>query len=233
MDIDTIRDEVSNFSQEFFQETSETIDKCVDFINEYDLYVPKENYTIVIGFLNSTLNNFKRMDASFMSSTLEKLSNDVKVLKELLISVKKVRIKELFETKFINTVPSIIALEKEIMTLKGVTQKTTEDIDLINKHMLDLKYLIRVYYDVFSEVIYEDKKYVKESLLEVLNSKTFYYDKVLWIEANNSEVVPIKYVNPQHINILNTKDFLLHTTGLMQPYSQEYKYLQSCLRIYK
>jgi len=96
-----------------------------------------------------------------------------------------------------------------------------------------LQELKSVYYTAFEEIFNDDKKYFISSLMKALNSKTYYFDKLLWREASKSNVITKHFQLLKIKNRLNTKDYLLYTTGLMRPYTKEYQYLQSCLRIYK
>ncbi|WP_294962172.1 hypothetical protein [Sulfurimonas sp.] len=96
-----------------------------------------------------------------------------------------------------------------------------------------LKEFKEVYFSTFQEIFKDDLKYFLESLSLCLNSKTYYFDKLLWKEAESSLVIK-KHLQALEINNkLNTRDYLLYTTDLMRPYTEEYEYLQSCLRIYK
>lgn len=235
MDIKTIEDEIYQFDEEFFEDASALIEDGNNFIEDNFLYTPKENYTAVADFLNHTLENFRRMDTGFMTPTLEKLKNDIKILHSLHISTKKKSkdIKEIFNKHFLPNSMPFKVLEKEILTLRGIVNKSSEDKEFLKLTIDDFRDLHTVYYETFYHIFYEDRRYYLNSILVILNSVVYYYDKLLWKEANKSKFITHRYRSKKDSSILNTRDFLIHTTDMMQPYTREYEYLRSCIRIYK
>jgi hypothetical protein len=197
--------------------------------------MPKENYTIVGEFLQSTLKNFRILDSTFMSSTLKKLDVDIKYLQNLYNETveNSKNIKNIFDLKFITSSPSFSRFSKEflkVQSIKNPTDKQRIEKKKLSSMFVELK---EAYYSTFEEIFKDDKKYFLESLMLSLNSKTYYFDKLLWREAESSIVITKHFQVLKIKNKLNTRDYLLYTTGLMRPYTKEYQYLQSCLRIYK
>jgi len=235
MDLKTIEDEIYEFTTAYFDEVADTVEGEIEFIENNNLYIPKENYTIVTDFLNTTLINFRVYDSKFMSSTLDKVHKDAKILQELYKNLKKRTedIKNIFNTYFISSSPILTAFAKEIIAQKEKVEDSIEDRKLLKKLMLDFKELQNIYYEIFSEIFSEDKTYYTKGILEALNSKAFYFDKLLWKEALESDVIKRRLKSLISENTPNTKNYLLYTTGLMRPYTKEYQYLQSCIRIYK
>jgi len=235
MDLTIIEEEVYKFSREFFSEISETTEECLNFIQQNHLHIPKENYTIVGEFLHNTLKNFRILDSTFMSQTLKKVNSDVNYLKSLrdeTIEESK-NIKNIFESDFIASSPSFCNFAKEIIKVQNIKNPSDEDRKEKKRLSALLLELKEVYYKTFEEIFKDDKKYFLESLMLCLNSKTYYLDKLLWKEASSSIVITKHFQVLKIKNKLNTKNYLLYTTGLMRPYTKEYQYLQSCLRIYK
>ncbi len=227
MDLTTIEDEIYKFSKDFFYDASIATDEGLSFIEDNQLYLPKENYTIVGTFLSNTVKNFRVLDSTFMNSTLKKLDNDIKHLQHLLDETiaNTQNIQDVFEKEFIRSSKSLTNFSREILKAKKISTRRA-----LTKMLQELK---TIYYQEFEEIFIDDKKYFILSLMKILNSKTYYFDKLIWKEASKSNVITKHFQLLKIKNRLNTKDYLLYTTGLMRPYTKEYQYLQSCLRIYK
>jgi len=235
MDTNVIEDEIYSFNALFFQEIEGIVNENLDFIEINKLNVPKENYTIVTDFLLKTLKKFRVLDSKSMSDTLKKLAYDIELLqsKNILLEEYIKNIKDIFKNKFLITSPLLSSLAKNLVRLKRLEDKTDEDEQEIDYISSDFAQLKKIYYELFYEIFLEDIDTFREGLLTSLNSKAFYFDKILWIEAAKSIVITKHFQVLKLSNKLNTKDYLLYTTELMRPYTKEYKYLQSCLRIYK
>ena len=235
MDITIIEDEVSYFCADFFEEATIEVEEGIDFLEDNELEVPKENYTVLPNFLNTIIQRFRVLDSNFVSPLLEKVRKDMRTIQKILIPLKEHSkdIPKLFEEEFIPSSEVLSDLQKDLndqrIRARGnadLKQRLDESEERYNK-------LKDIYYEVFSEMFYEDKKYYIESLSLILNSKAFYCDKLLWKEANESNFIK-KHFQVQKIStVLNSKNYLLHATSLMRPYTKEYEYYQSCIRIYK
>lgn len=232
MDINTIENQVNNFTDTFFANEKFLVDTSSSFIEKHDLYTPKENYTIVVDFLFSVIKNFRVLDSKFMGDTLQKLYIDVQSLqaKYLSLQTKTKDTEEVFNKHFIPSLPTMNLLRQEI---KNIKQVTSDDKIMLETLIKDYKALKNIYAEVFNEIFRDEKKYYLSSLLSILNSRAYYLDKVLWVQADKSLVITKHFKILNIEDKLNTKTYLLYTTGLMRPYTAEYKYLQSCLRIYK
>jgi hypothetical protein len=95
----------------------------------------------------------------------------------------------------------------------------------------DFKRLDSIYFDVFEEIFYDIFYRVKKHLLNILNSKALYFEVIMWDEAKDSQAI-INHYNFLGIKKLNTKSYILHTTKLMRPYTNEYRMLKRILRNY-
>jgi hypothetical protein len=235
MDLTIIEEEVFKFNREFFSEISSASEEYLNFIEQNHLHIPKENYTIVGQFLQNTLRNFRILDSTFMSQTLKKINSDVKHLNTLYNETLEdsADIKAIFESEFLTYSTSFANVGKEIIKAQNIRNPSNEDKKEKKRLSALLLELKEIYYNTFEEIFKEDKKYFLESLMICLNSMTYYLDKLLWKEASASIVITKHFQVLKIKNKLNTKDYLLHTTDLMRPYTKEYRYLQSCLRIYK
>jgi len=235
MNLTIIEEEIYKFNKDFFYDISQIAEQCIDFTEQNHLHIPKENYTIVGNFLAATLKSFRVIDSTFMSPTLKKISKDVKTLQNLCDSVSNEtqNLREIFESEFIKSSPSFSSFAREVLRVQSIRIPSDEDRKERKKLSIMMIELKAIYYKLFEEIFNEDKKYFLSLLKQALNSKTYYFDKLLWHEASKSNVITKHFQILKIKNALNTKDYLLYTTGLMRPYTKEYQYLQSCLRIYK
>lgn len=207
----------------------------MDFTEQNYLHIPKENYTIVGDFLTTTLKSFRVIDSTFMSSTLKKTAKDVKTLQKLCdgISDETQNLREIFESEFIKSSSSFSSFAREVLRVQSIKNPSDKDKEQRRRLSIMLVELKAIYYKAFEEIFNEDKKYFLSLLKQTLNSKTYYFDRLLWQEVSKSNVITKHFQILKIKNALNTKDYLLYTTDLMRPYTKEYQYLQSCLRIYK
>ena len=235
MNITIIENEVNNFCADYFREAALGSKACLDFIEKNELYTPKENYTILIEFLDTTRKRFKVLDSNFESITLEKISKDVRALEGILTPLKKdsENINELFITNFIKSSEVLSTLQKEIVAHKLLIKNDISEKSYLVYIESNFKELKRIYYEVFEEMFYADREYYIDLLLESLNFMTYYYDKLLWEEAANSNFIIKHFQVKQIAEKINSKYYLKHILSLMRPYTEKYEYYQSCIRIYK
>ena len=235
MDISIIEDEVSYFCADFFQDAVDEVEEGINFIEDNELEVPKENYTILPEFLNTILQRFRVLDSNFVSPLLDKVSSDMRTIQKILVPLRKhsANIPELFNTEFIDASEVLSDLKSD---LNNQRIRAKGNIELKNRLLeSEERYekLKKIYFEVFNEMFYEDREYYIGSLLYILNSKAFYCDKLIWQEANESNFIKKHFQVQKIATVLNSKNYLLHATSLMRPYTSEYEYYQSCIRIYK
>jgi len=213
MDITIAEDEVYNFCLEYFEEEALIAELCLAFMDNYELFVPKENYTVMPKFLDTIIKKFRVLDSNFISPTLEKMNKDMQILDNTLNNLKNktVSIREVFN--------------KDFLEYSAVLSSSTE--------FTNYKELKKVYFCIFSAIFYKDKKYYLSIIKEILNSRAFYCDRLLWREAKASNFIKKHFQVNKISEVLNSKNYLLHATSLMRPYTAEYDYYQSCIRIYK
>lgn len=235
MDVSVIEDEISYFCSEFFEDAAAEVEDAIAFIEDNELEVPKENYTVLPLFLTTIIQRFRVLDSAFVSPLLDKVAKDMSTLQSILIPLKKdcENARELFNTEFIESSEILANLQNDINNQK-IRAKGDADLKItLHESEIQFNKLKKIYYEIFSEMFYEEKTYYLESLLVSLNLFSYYCDKLVWIEASQSNFIK-KHFQVQKIStVLNSKNYLLHATSLMRPYTKEYEYYQSCIRIYK
>jgi len=243
MDYEIIEDEIFEFIDNFFDEFYTLAEDNENFIENNNLHIPKENYMLLNKFLQKTLSNFKNVDHTFCSSTLNKLSIDLNYLSvklENLIKnskdIKTIFEKQfvpIFEKQFVPISPTLVDFAKVIVEFTELPNKTIEEFAYFKQMKKNYLKLKEIYYDIFEEAFNNERKYNIMALKYGINTKAYYFDKLLWKEANSSKAI-VRYFKIRKLNgKLNSKKYILFITALMLPYVDEYRYLQRCLRIFK
>ena len=235
MNYKTIEDEVYKFCEIYFKELADVAEDNAHFVDDHNLRIPKENYAILNKFLQKTLQNFKILDPTYSTKTLNKLALDLAQLNEFYIAIEKKSrdIKSIFEKKFIPKSPTLINFAKAILDFADLPDKTSDELIYIKKMKQDYIQLKKVYESIFEETFSDDKKHYLLTLKGAINSKSYYFDKLLWKEADESLTI-VKHFSIRKLDEkLNSKDYILFTTALMRPYTDEYRYLQDCLKVFK
>ena len=235
MDYEIIENEVENFNVLFFEDVAGIAQENDSFIDDNSLPIPREDYTILNKFLQKTLGNFKILDPTYCSSTLDKLGTDLKQLSEvydkLLKKTKDAR--SVFESKFLPHSTTLTNFAKAILDFAELPDKTSEETLYLKKLKTDYLKLKEVFFGIFEEVFADEKKRYLIALKSAMNTKSYYFDKLLWKEADASMTI-VKHFSIRKLDgKLNTKDYILFTTAIMRPYTDEYRYLQNCLKVFK
>jgi len=235
MDYKIIEDEVFAFTADYFDEIADLAEENELFIQNNNLHAPKENYTVLHKFLQKTLNNFKILDPTFCSGTLNKLSIDLNQLSAKLENIikKSKDVKNIFEKEFLPTSPSLVNFAKATIEFAQLPDKTPEEFLYLKQMKKDYIRIKEVYFNIFEEIFNDDKKHYLTGLKHGINTKAYYFNKLLWKEADKSITI-VKHFSIRKLDgKLNTKEYILFTTALMRPYTDEYRYLQKCLRVFK
>ena len=235
MDIDKIKDDIFSFSDIFFNEAFGIIDANFDFIDINSLIEPKENYFSVLGFLNTTLNHFTNLDYKFASSTLTKLHRDVNNLQKIYqVHKEKVTcIDEIFVKKFLQKTELFQDMNQEILAINKNTPLNDydkESLIIIKQQYLQMK---EIYFEYFQADFSAQIQDLLRSLKDIMNIKAFYLDRLLWLEANKSMFITQQLKQIHKTHTINSKIYIMHRLQIDLPYTDEYKYLEKCLRTYK
>jgi len=235
MNYETIEDEIYNFSAIFFEEIAFYTEINLDFIQNNQLHMPKRNYTSLIAFLSKTLNTFKNLDKQFLNSTLNKLQTDLKQLDILYTQTKEDSsdMLGLFNSKFINYSPTLSNYAKIIIDTNKINNKNSEEFTQLKRLKQNFLNLKKIYFKIFQEIFYEERKDLLQILKQSINTKSYYLDKILWLNAKKSFPI-VKHLKTRKMNEnLNSKEYITFICSTMRPYTDEYRYLQSCLKVYR
>ncbi len=235
MDILAIEDEIYKFNDIFFKDCSSVVEDGLNFLEDNHLEVPKENYTILFDYLNPVFNYFRNLDYQAIGSTLSKLHLDVKYLNITYkdVRAKSLNIKEVYEKSIIKHSQILSTMSKEVNKYKNIVNISRDDKRVLNQKVAEFTQLKKIYYESFEKTFTEDKRFFLSSLLKILNTKTYYLERLLWLEVSQSEIILNSLKELQSDEPVDSKAYLTYKLSVIMPYSEDYKYLQKCLRVFK
>lgn len=232
MNIETIQNEVADFHDTFFLSSLELIDSNFEFIDQHKLLETKTNYFFTLHFLQTTINNFTNLDYEFSSSTLRKLHRDINNIYKIYLAQEKENVTMIFEKIFLPTVILFQDMKAEILSIQNtpISKDDTEDLKTIQGHIQQMEV---IYFEVFEKDYREEKLYILNSLKSILNTKLYYLNQLLWQEAADSRIITRVHKNITHNKQINAKIYIQHRLETDIPYTDNYKYLQKCLKVYR
>lgn len=235
MTIDTLTNDILALNDNFFDTSFDIIDLHFDFIDTNALIQPKENYLLTFEFLNTSMNHFTNLDFNFVSKTLKKLHRDINNLYKLYQMHQDYvsDIKKLFEEKFEKKIELLIQMKNEIAYIQNsdfMDDYDKETIEIITKQYAELKSL---YFKIFKDDFIDQNNNLISSMKSILNTKLFYFDQLLWIQANKSDALKRLFKPIDTNENINSKLYIKHRLSIDLPYTDDYHYLSRCLRIYK
>ncbi len=235
MNINTIIDDIAEVNDSYFNEIFEIIDDIFNFMDDNNFIEPKKNYLISFNFLNTTMNHFKNLDYEFASETLNKLHKNINSLHKVYQTqeLHKDTLEEIFKTKILNKITIFKDMKKEILDIQSnspMDNYDKEDISTIKYQYQELK---EIYFNYFKDDYIKQNKSLLNSLRDILNSKLYYFDTLLWIEANKSIVITRSLRSIKIDTDINSKIYISYRLSVILPYTDDYEYLKKCLRIYR
>jgi len=123
-------------------------------------------------------------------------------------------------------------LAEKITTLQNLKKISPDEFEFKIRLTLDFKELKAIYYDYFNEIFNNKKTELLKTILKILNSKVYYLDKLIWLEAESSSIVKKHLTNLLASNKANSKNYLLYMLSKTRPDTQKHKNIQLYLRIY-
>lgn len=232
MQIQTIEDEVASFTDRYFSDSLDLIDTTFEFIDAHSLYEPKKSYFFCLHFLQTTMNNFTNLDYEFASPTLKKLHRDIHNLHKIYTNQDKEILETVFEKKFFPSLSLFKEMQAEILHIQAqpMEEEDKEDIQIIQGHTKAMK---AIYLTCFKEDYLEQKNSLLESLKNILNTKLYYFDKLLWRDASDSKAITRVHKNLKEDEDLSALVYIEHRLSVDIPYTDNFKYLQKCLKVYR
>lgn len=235
MDTDTIKDDVCRFDDALFGETFDIIDDNFEFMDNLAFYESKRNHFLAFKFLNSMMQNFTNIDNKFSSETLRKLHRDINNLHKLYKYYKDSlkNVDEMFEKKFLPNIEVFKEIKEEMQYLKDKNHMDADDRDymrILKRHEKELK---KIYFSYFEDDYKEQLKDITGSLQNILNTKIYYFDSMLWSDAMKSDIIWRSMKRLKLDKSINSQKYIEYKIGVVLPYTDDYEYLQRCLRIYR
>ena len=235
MDNNNIKDDINEFNDTYFSESFNLIDNNLDFIDENNFFQPKRNYLFTFQFLTQVYQNFKNADYDFATSTLNKLFRDINnIYKIYSLEEKNLKIiEQIFEDKFLKKNKLFIEMNTKLKNLRSsiiINEKELQTIKILSEQIKELKI---VYYEYFEDDFSEQNRSIQVDLKQILNSKIFYFDRLLWLDSKESFLLHKKFERLKISKNINSKTYLLEMLKVALPYTDNYKYLEKCLKVYR
>jgi hypothetical protein len=235
MNIETVEDEVYEFIDSFFDQELYLIDVNLDFIEDNKLLSTKIDYTHMHDFLSDILNKFENIDSSFAPSTVKKLNYDIRNIEKTFNNfLKKTKSpKEVFKNSFLQNSQVLNYYAETIVKFEKSKEKSSDDfldIKHMKKNLVSLK---NIYYPVFEDIFLQNVKEITKDFKYIINTKNFYLDRMVWKYASASHNI-VKHMQIRKMEgDFNAKSYLTFVMSMMRPYTDEYKYLEKCLKVYR
>jgi len=236
MNKETIEDEVYDFIDEYFDEELSLIDENLDFIENNKLFLPKLDYTQHYQYLSNTLKQFLILDPTFVTSVVEKLKDDIHVLLEVYENFEKKskNIDDIFISKFSKHSPIINNYTKAMLMLKKEQSYSSNILSSDLQHVkTNYEKLKEIYAPMFTDYFHESSANIHTNLKICINTKLFYFDRLLWKYAKRSYNI-VKHMQIRKMEgEFSSETYLKFIMSIMRPYTNEYKYLEKCLKVYR
>ena len=235
MKIEAIKQEIQMFIQEYFKEEQTLINSYQEFIKKYNIIEPRENYTLAFEYLNSLINQVKDSDYDTINITTFKMHREVNQIHIFLMTLeqKSLLLEELFLKKVMPKSKLFQLIEDEITKYKEMPNLTNNEHKTLKLYQKDLREIYQIYFDLFLQSFHKNYQYYMLHVSQVLNTKIFYLDKLLWSQISSAKNFRQRLRIPTQQKYLGSRFYILHKLKIILPYSKEYKYLQICLRIFK
>ncbi len=245
MDYKYIDREIDNFFEDFFKDQLESVESNFELIEDNNLLTPKINYVYGMEFLSQTYQKFKKIDPNFAPDTLEKLLNEVSYIEniKLDLKIKTNNPQNLFKSEFAQYSYVLRSYEDSVKALKGSLNKSLENtsaeffnskeivgLEVKKENLVKLK---KIYYKEFKARLINKKRKIESDLNIIINSKLFYFDRLLWKYSNKSYKI---FSNLEVMNLdknFTSHQYLVKILDIIRPDTEKYNYLKKCLKIYK
>ncbi len=178
---------IDNFIDDFFSDEYEILRFNINFLENNNFqYQTKIDFMKLNRFIASALNTIKSNDPHIIDGLIVKFYKDIVYLndfyKDFLIKSKDAE--GIFKHKFLKSVGSIEGLFVEITKdeRKAGEKPRAPKVGELAEIELFIK-------ELFLKNFTKSTQYYSDELKKIINTKTYYFDKLLWSEAKKS--VPI------------------------------------------
>jgi len=245
MDYEHINHEIDSFFKDYFKPHLEFIESNLSLIENHNLLTPKINYINASKFLSQTYEKFKKIDKNFAPDTLEKLLEEVTYIENMQLNLKTItnNPQDLFKSKFMQNSYVLRSYEDAVKTLKtnlNISLEKSSAEFLNSNEIIDLEFkknnlvkLKKLYYKEFKLKLIHKKSKIDTDLKNIMNSKIFYLDRLLWKYSNKSYKISCDLEVLGLEKNFTSHQYLMKILDIIRPDTEQYNYLKKCLKIYK
>jgi hypothetical protein len=164
-----------------------------------------------------------------------KLDRDMKFLYHslTLLEKKTESFEDVFLKRMISKSTIFNLVQTQILDLKNLNNISNEQRILLKKYQNTLKQIYKIYYKVFYSIFFKQNALYQLELKKVLNTKIYYFDKLIWNDIEKSDSFRQRLRTLNHQKDLGSKAYISHKLEIVLPHCVEYKYLENCLKVFK
>ena len=244
----TQKREIYKFINEYFKEIDDISEFHLNFFLKHKIQTIDLNTLILQKFIFQAFNFLKTNTGLYFSTFLNKLAKDVKNLIDYLYEFEKQTqvINNIFENKFLKTLPEYNLLKTKIEENKKLLHVTSTNIasletqikffnpknkedeselkrlkgrlvdaihynakakDSISAYTIELNNIEKSLREIFFEEFSTAKTSYISKLKLVINTKLYYFNKQMWIEANKSKKT-LSYLEDLGIKSMNLNVYI-------------------------
>lgn len=183
----TIEAIVDNFIDDFFSDEYEIVRFNINFLENNNFqYQTKIDFMKLNRFLASALNTIKSNDPHIIDGLLVKFYKDIVYLNDFYKNflTKSKDSESTYKHKFLKSVGSV----------EGIFVDITKDERKVGEKPRapkagELEEIEKFMKDTFAKSFEKSTAYYSEELRRIINTKTYYFDKLLWSEAKKSQSI--------------------------------------------
>jgi len=226
---------IQNFMDDYFNDEYEVLRFNINFLESNGFtYQTKIDYMKLNRFISAAFNTIQANDAQVIDTLISKFYKDVVFLNNFYKSFldKSKDISAIFKHQFLKEYNTILGLYTFLETKDGKKAKVLKE-DELNEFE---EYVKEKFHFMFTQ---ENESYSDE-LRTIINTKTYYFDKLLWHEAKKSFSIREFFKKSKRSDTdmgdeLSTKIFIkqyMHTVDMSQAKDARWhQYLENVLTI--
>jgi hypothetical protein len=198
-----IDEEINSYLSNLFQDVNRLIKFNENYIKENKLEIETDiEYGKLFPLLDSVYDRFGNADLGFKTFMLKSIKEEIDALKKIQTKHKSIYHKKEVEysEKF------ILFLKEHIQNIEINLKDKDFKIVLVNK----FKY-------VFSKAISQQQN----SILNLINIKCYYFDKLIWMNVNRSKRIKDSYPDLEKFKKINLKVYLEYYLSKINVFSMK------------
>lgn len=181
-----IKEIIDEFFDDFFNEEYEVIRFNINFLENNNFqYQTKVDYIQLNRFIATSINTLKSIDANIIDPLITKFYKDIIYLNDLYKNflTKTKSTDSVFKNNFLKTCGGVEGIYYRIQ------KSLNKDKNPVAPTQEDLNKLLNITKDDFLKEIKIKNRYYFTELKKIINTKSYYFDRLLWSDAKRNKAV--------------------------------------------